>query len=106
MAEEKQTLADLKSTVEAAAAPPAEPKRDEQGRSYATGKRKDAVARVWVKPGKGRILVNNRELEKYFVRPVLRMIINQPFAVTNRVRCPAAGFRARQARCVTAFPRR
>ncbi|MBD25567.1 MAG: 30S ribosomal protein S9 [Candidatus Marinimicrobia bacterium] len=84
MAEETQSLADAKIMVDAAAAPKVEPKRDVQGRSYATGKRKDAVARVWVKPGKGRILVNNREFENYFVRPVLRMIINQPFTVTNR----------------------
>jgi small subunit ribosomal protein S9 len=84
MAEETQSLEDVKALVEAAAAPKVEPKRDAQGRSYATGKRKNAVARVWVKPGKGRILVNNRELENYFVRPVLRMIINQPFVVTNR----------------------
>ncbi len=84
MAEEAQSLSDVKALVEAAAAPKVEPKRDAQGRSYATGKRKDAVARVWVKPGKGRILVNNREFENYFVRPVLRMIINQPFTVTNR----------------------
>ena len=86
MAEEKQSLADVKVVVDAAAVPKVEPKRDAQGRSYATGKRKDAVARVWVKPGRGRILVNNRELENYFVRPVLRMIINQPFVVTNRAR--------------------
>ena len=84
MAEETQSLADAKIMVDAAAAPKVEPKRDVQGRSYATGKRKDAVSRVWVKPGKGRILVNNREFENYFVRPVLRMIINQPFTVTNR----------------------
>jgi small subunit ribosomal protein S9 len=84
MAEEKQTLADVKTAVEEAAAPKVEPKRDAQGRSYATGKRKNAVARVWIKPGKGRILVNNREFENYFVRPVLRMIINQPFAVSSR----------------------
>jgi small subunit ribosomal protein S9 len=84
MAEQRQTLADLKSAAQAAA-PKAEPKRDKQGRAYATGKRKNAVARVWVKAGKGKITVNDRELEKYFVRPVLRMLINQPFAVTNRV---------------------
>ena len=83
MSEQKQTLADLKS-VTAAAAPKAEPKRDKQGRSYATGKRKNAVARVWVKPGKGKITVNDRTFENYFVRPVLRMMINQPFTVTNR----------------------
>ena len=61
-----------------------EPKKDAQGRSYATGKRKDAVARVWIKPGPGKILVNGREYEKYFARPVLQMIINQPFDVTER----------------------
>ena len=83
MAPEAQSLADLKTAV-AGQAPKAEPKRDKQGRSYATGKRKNAVARVWVKPGKGKIIVNDRELEKYFVRPVLRMMINQPFTVTNR----------------------
>ena len=83
MSEQKQTLADLKS-VTTAAAPKAEPKRDKQGRSYATGKRKNAVARVWVKPGKGKITVNDRTFENYFVRPVLRMMINQPFTVTNR----------------------
>ena len=84
MAPEAQTLADLKTAV-AGQAPKAEPKRDKQGRSYATGKRKNAVARVWVKPGKGKITVNDRELEKYFVRPVLRMMINQPFTATNRL---------------------
>ena len=84
MSEQRQSLADLKSAVTPAAVK-AEPKRDKQGRSYATGKRKNAVARVWVKPGKGKILVNDRELEKYFVRPVLRMLINQPFMVTNRM---------------------
>jgi len=62
----------------------AEPKRDAQGRSYATGKRKDAVARVWVKPGKGQITVNGRTVEVYFARPVLRMLINQPFLASNR----------------------
>ena len=78
-----KSLADLKSAV-TAAAPKREAKRDKQGRSYATGKRKNAVARVWVKPGKGKIVINEREIEKYFTRPVLRMLINQPFMVTNR----------------------
>jgi small subunit ribosomal protein S9 len=82
MAESTRTLADLKTAVTSAAKP--EPKRDKQGRAYATGKRKNAVARVWVKPGKGKITVNERELEKYFTRPVLRMLINQPFAAANR----------------------
>ena len=60
------------------------PVKDKLGRSYATGKRKNAVARVWIKPGVGKITVNNKELGEYFPRPVLRMIINQPFVVTNR----------------------
>ena len=59
-------------------------KLDKQGRAYATGKRKDAVARVWVKPGAGRIMVNTRELESYFARPVLRMLIQQPLIAANR----------------------
>ena len=61
------------------------PKLDEHGRSYATGKRKDAVARVWIKPGSGKITVNGRDVEIYFARPVLRMMIGQPFAVAERV---------------------
>ena len=90
MAEESQTLTDLAGLGEAAgvaveAEPEApEPKHDEQGRSYATGKRKDAVARVWIKPGPGKITVNGREFERYFVRPVLRMVINQPFEAADR----------------------
>jgi small subunit ribosomal protein S9 len=83
MSAQTKTLADLKSAV-TGTAPKHEPKRDKQGRAYATGKRKDAVARVWVKPGKGKITVNERDIEKYFTRPVLRMLINQPFAVSNR----------------------
>jgi small subunit ribosomal protein S9 len=61
-----------------------ERKVDKLGRAYATGKRKNAVARVWVKPGKGKIVVNGKESDTYFARPVLRMMINQPFKVTNR----------------------
>ncbi len=90
MAEDSQTLTDLSElgaasgvVVEEAAAP-VEPKIDAQGRAYATGKRKDAVARVWIKPGAGRIVVNTRELEVYFARPVLRMLINQPFEAAGR----------------------
>ena len=59
--------------------------RDKFGRAYATGKRKDAVARVWIKPGKGNITVNSKNIDEYFARPVLKMVINQPFEVTNRV---------------------
>ena len=57
---------------------------DEQGRSYSTGKRKDATARVWLKPGSGKIEINGRQLETYFARPVLRMLIHQPFEVAIR----------------------
>ena len=62
-----------------------QPKRDELGRSYATGKRKNAVARVWIKPGQGKIEVNGRDSPVYFARPVLRMLLNQPFVVTDRL---------------------
>lgn len=87
MALETQTLADLKKTL-AAGAPEEEaaerqPKIDEQGRAYATGRRKDAVARVWVKRGKGQITINGRDSSVYFARPVLRMMINQPFSIIN-----------------------
>ncbi|MDP6954114.1 MAG: 30S ribosomal protein S9 [Alphaproteobacteria bacterium] len=100
MADEKRTLEDLKDMVEDAAqadageapveaAPPApeelaEPEIDEHGRAYATGKRKNAVARVWVKPGSGKVTVNGRDQEIYFARPVLRMILRQPFEAAER----------------------
>ncbi len=69
------------------AAPPAplrEQEIDAQGRAYATGRRKDAVARVWIKPGSGKIVVNGRDQEVYFARPTLRLVINQPFQVAER----------------------
>lgn len=75
---------DSKGVAEEATKEPAEPKIDAQGRSYATGKRKNAIARVWIKPGNGKIVVNGRTLDQYFARPVLRMIINQPFEAANR----------------------
>jgi small subunit ribosomal protein S9 len=83
------SLEDLKDLVQPGAvaeaeAAPAEPKIDNLGRSYATGKRKNAIARVWIKPGSGRVTVNGREAERYFARPVLRMIINQPFEAAER----------------------
>lgn len=100
MAEEKKTLENLKEILagEAAAKPQAEgaapavvapaplpePKIDSKGRSYATGKRKNAVARVWVKPGSGKITVNGRDQLTYFARPTLRLLLNQPFQVTKR----------------------
>jgi small subunit ribosomal protein S9 len=61
------------------------PQRDSFGRSYATGKRKNAIARVWIKPGSGKVEVNGRDISVYFARPVLRMIINQPFLVSDRL---------------------
>ncbi len=81
---------EITETVETVA-PPApvevelpDPQIDPQGRAYATGKRKDAIARVWIKPGSGRITVNGREVEKYFPRPTWRLIMNQPFQVAGR----------------------
>jgi small subunit ribosomal protein S9 len=89
MAEETQTLSDLSELGSAAAAVSEEaslpePQRDAQGRAYATGKRKNAVARVWVKPGSGRITVNGKDSVQYFARPVLRMVIGQPFTAARR----------------------
>lgn len=84
MADDLKSLEALKDVVAEPAK--AEPKRDELGRSYATGKRKNAVARVWVKAGTGKITVNGRDMLDYFQRPVLRMVINQPFVVANRER--------------------
>ena len=86
MAETMQTLEDLSSlkTAAPAEAPKYVQKLDKQGRAYATGKRKDAVARVWVKPGAGKITVNDRTVEVYFARPVLRMLIQQPLTLSNR----------------------
>ena len=73
------------ATPAAEAAAAREPKRDAQGRAYATGKRKNAVARVWIKPGKGAITVNGRDQTVYFARPVLRMMIAQPLQVADRL---------------------
>ncbi|MBV8849496.1 MAG: 30S ribosomal protein S9 [Methylobacteriaceae bacterium] len=88
MAETLSSLQDLKSSGAAPAAAPEAPryvqKLDKQGRAYATGKRKDAVARVWIKPGSGKIVVNTKPVEVYFARPVLRMILQQPLAVAQR----------------------
>ena len=107
MADEQNTVSDLADLGtlaggatpapaagdEAPAAPPVrtgpaavlrEKEVDAQGRAYATGRRKDAVARVWLKPGSGKIVVNGREQEVYFARPTLRLVINQPFQVAER----------------------
>jgi small subunit ribosomal protein S9 len=85
-----KSLEDLKAAVSAAtpavteeAAPAREPVRDSLGRAYATGKRKDAVARVWIKPGKGKVTVNGKTMADYFARPVLQMILRQPFTIAN-----------------------
>ena len=93
MAEEKLGLEDLKDlSVETAtgnapvvsSAPLREKQIDAQGRAYATGRRKDAVARVWIKPGTGKITVNGRDQTVYFARPTLRLVLNQPFDVSGR----------------------
>jgi len=98
MADENTTvsdLADLKDiageaaaagapVAPAAPAPLREKEVDALGRAYATGRRKDAVARVWIKPGTGKVTVNGREQETYFARPTLRLVINQPFQVADR----------------------
>jgi small subunit ribosomal protein S9 len=83
-------LADLGTVAELPAAPtgPAAPLReqelDKQGRAYATGRRKDAVARVWIKPGSGKVVVNGRDQAVYFARPTLRLVIDQPFQIAER----------------------
>ncbi|MCA3447820.1 MAG: 30S ribosomal protein S9 [Rhodobacter sp.] len=83
-----KSLDDLKSVVAEAApvaqaAAPRVSVRDALGRSYATGKRKNAVARVWIKPGSGKVLVNGKTMPEYFARPVLQMILRQPFTVAG-----------------------
>ncbi len=92
MAEETKSFGDLKSTLIKAkpqtpagqAAEQSATKRDSKGRAYATGRRKDAVARVWIKPGRGQIIINDRDEKVYFARPVLRMILRQPLIAANR----------------------
>ncbi len=97
MADEINTVSDLSDlntlavdTPDAPTAPaaPTMPLReqilDAQGRAYATGRRKDAVARVWIKPGSGKVTVNGRDQEVYFARPTLRLVINQPFSISER----------------------
>lgn len=80
-----ESLKDLKAaTVTKTEVEVKKPNRDKLGRSYATGKRKDAVARVWIKPGKGQITVNKKTMDEYFVRETLKMIIGQPFEITSR----------------------
>src|SRR4051794_28306245 len=85
MAETMQSLDQL-STLRPATpeAPKYVQKIDKQGRAYATGKRKHAVARVWIKPGAGKVLINDTAIESYFARPVLRMLIQQPLVTANR----------------------
>ena len=85
MADTVQSLEGLSALkTETPEAPKYVQKLDKQGRAYATGKRKNAVARVWVKPGKGTITVNTRAVEVFFARPVLRMLIQQPLVAANR----------------------
>jgi small subunit ribosomal protein S9 len=97
MADTVQSLGGLAALKPAAPeAPKHVQKLDKQGRAYATGKRKNAVARVWLKPGSGKIVINEKTIDAYFARPVLRMLIQQPFVVSNRagqfdVRCTVSG---------------
>lgn len=89
MTEAVKDLKDLGDAVSEEKAPEAEtvkvePKKDEFGRAYGTGRRKDAVARVWIKPGKGTVTVNGRDQSIYFARPTQRLVINQPFIQTKR----------------------
>jgi len=86
MSPQSQTLSSLKNLKQANTVldTTTQPKLDDLGRSYATGKRKNAVARVWLKRGSGKIVVNGRDIGTYFARPVLQMIINQPFVTSNR----------------------
>ena len=85
MVEQTKTLADLKDLSGAEDAAPAVPVIDEHGRSYATGRRKDAVARVWIKPGPGKITINGRDIAVYFARPVLQMMLRQPLEISERL---------------------
>ena len=87
MAETLSSLAELKIGTPGvvASSPVYTQKLDKQGRAYATGKRKNAVARVWIRPGSGKVTVNERTMEVYFARPVLRMILQQPLLVAQRV---------------------
>jgi len=97
MADTVQSLEGLAALKPAAPEAPVHvQKLDKQGRAYATGKRKNAVARVWLKPGSGKITINERTIEVYFARPVLRMLIQQPFVLSNRsgqydVECTVSG---------------
>jgi small subunit ribosomal protein S9 len=88
MADTLTSLDQLKDAVgvgapAAEAAPAREPQRDSLGRAYATGKRKDAVARVWIKPGSGKVVINGKPMAEYFARPVLQMVIGQAFTVAG-----------------------
>lgn len=95
MADESQTMAEQLGAATGVAAAsmgmsvepsaPAEPVKDKLGRSYATGRRKNAVSRVWIKPGSGKVVINGRDIDVYFGRPVLRMILRQPFEIADRI---------------------
>ena len=75
---------DAAQIAETAQVPLREQERDKEGRAYATGRRKDATARVWLKPGSGKVIINGKDQEVYFARPTLRLIIDQPFTITDR----------------------
>lgn len=89
MSDTANSLEDLKTVTDGSAAAPeaaavVEPKIDDLGRAYGTGRRKSATARVWIKPGTGKITVNGKDQEQYFARPVLRMVLEQPLIETDR----------------------
>ena len=75
---------DAAQIAETAQVPLREQELDKEGRAYATGRRKDATARVWLKPGSGKVIINGKDQEVYFARPTLRLIIDQPFTITDR----------------------
>lgn len=82
-AKDKQTSPTIAPSAHEETITVREAKKDAQGRAYGTGRRKNAIARVWVKPGKGQIIINDKDIAQYFGRPVLRMVVNQPFVATN-----------------------
>ena len=81
----KKTLSDLKDATEVKTVADDQPKLDSKGRAYGTGRRKDAVARVWVARGSGKIIINDRDIVQYFARGTQRLVINQPFELSSRI---------------------
>ena len=95
-AEAEAIVTGIPAEIAISTQPKREPKHDQWGRAYATGRRKESTARVWLKPGKGEIVVNGKKVTEYFARPVLRMLLTQPFLVCDRynqfdIYCTVAG---------------